>query len=128
MSRDTEEWCKVYRKADLLFQKWQEFGELWPEHTKVSKLCTLIGSFCAKYITLDLKKYRRVIFWFRKWHEEFVKFSPEHLKVSKLGLWWDSFIQSRKCMGLKFTEELCVIAMKNDTLNNDIWRGIYLSF
>ena len=25
-------------------------------------MCTLIGSFCAKYITLDLKKYREVIF------------------------------------------------------------------
>ena len=28
-------------------------------------------------------------------------FTPEHLKVSKLGLWWDSFIRSRKCMSLK---------------------------
>ena len=27
-----------------------------------SQMFTLIGSFCAKYITFDLKKYRRVIF------------------------------------------------------------------
>ena len=66
---DTEEWCKIWRKTDLLLGKW---------------------------------------------HEEFGKFSPEHLKVSKLGLWWDPFVQSRKCMSLKFTEELCVITMKND--------------
>ena len=52
--------------------------------------------------------------WFEKWHEEFGKFSPEHSKVSKLGLWWDPFVQSRKCMSLKFTEELCVMTMKND--------------
>ena len=52
--------------------------------------------------------------WFGKWHKEFGKFSPEHLKVSKLGLWWDPFVQSRKCMSLKFTEELCVMKMKND--------------
>ena len=129
MSHDTEEWCKIWRKADLLFQKWQEFGEFWTEQSKVSEICTLIGSFCANYIIFDLKKYRGVIFhnskewckilrktnvWFGKWHEEFGKFSPEHLKVSKLGLWWDPFVQSRKCMSLKFTEELCVMTMKND--------------
>ena len=43
---------------------------------------------------------------FQKWHEEFGKFSPKHLKVSKLGLWWDSFSQSKKCMSLKFTGEI----------------------
>ena len=52
--------------------------------------------------------------WFGKWHEKFGKFSPEHLKVSKLGLWSDPFIQSRKCMSLKFREGLCVTTMQND--------------
>ena len=77
------------------------------------------------YITIDLKKYRGVIFhdtevwrktdlWFVKWYEEFGKFSPEHSKISKLGLWWDPFIQSRKCMSLKFTGEICVKTIKND--------------
>ena len=51
---------------------------------------------------------------FGKWHEEFCKFSPEHSEVSKLGLWWNSFAQSRKYMSLKLTEELCVMTMKND--------------
>ena len=88
-----------------------------------------MGSFWPTYIMFELKKYRRVIFhdteewckiwrktdlWFGKWHEEFGKFSPEHSKVSKLGLWWGPFVQSRKCMSLKFTEELCVMTMKND--------------
>ena len=35
--------------------------------------------------------------------------------MSKLGLSWDPFVQNRKCMSLKFTEELCVMTMKNDT-------------
>ena len=85
------------------------------------------------------KKYRGVIFhdteewckiwrktdlWFGKWHEEFGKFSPEHLKVSKLGLWWDPFVQSRKCMSLKFTEELCVVTMKNDAKFEEDWLVI----
>ena len=50
---DTEEWCKIWRKTDML-----------------------VG----------------------KSHEEFFKFSPGHLRVSKLGIWWDRFVQSRKCM------------------------------
>ena len=51
---------------------------------------------------------------FGKWHEEHGKFSSDHLKVSKLGLWWDPFIQSRKCMSLKFREDLWLMTMKND--------------
>ena len=35
-------------------------------------------------------------------------------KVWKLGLWWDPFIQSRKCMSLTFTGEFCVKILKND--------------
>ena len=92
---------------DFLFQKWQEFGKFWPEHLKVSKICTLIDSYCGRYLAFDLKVYREVVFhhteewskiwrktdlWYGKWHEEIGKFSPEHSKVSKLGLWWDPFV------------------------------------
>ena len=84
--------------------------------------------FRAKYITFDLKGQKSYISWhwrvmqnlkktdswFGKCHEEIGKLLPEHSKVSKLGLWWDIFIESRKCMSLKFTEELCVMAMKHD--------------
>ena len=41
-------------------------------------------------------------------------FNPEHLKTSKLELWWDPFIQRRKFIDLKFTEESCVMIMNND--------------
>ena len=88
-----------------------------------------MDSFWPTYIMFELRKYRGVIIhdteewckvWrkidlsFEKWHEEFGKFSPVHLKMSKLGLWWCPFVQNRKCMSLKFTEELCVMTMKND--------------
>ena len=62
MSHDTEDWWKIWRKTNLLFQNWQEFGEFWSEHYKVSKICTLIAPFRAKYTIFDLKKYRGVIF------------------------------------------------------------------
>ena len=35
---DNEEWCKIWRKTDLWFEKWhEEFGKFSPEHSKVSK-------------------------------------------------------------------------------------------
>ena len=58
--------------------------------------------------------WRKADLLFQNWHEEFGEFSPEQAKVSKLRLWWDPFIQSRKCMSLKFAGELCVMIMKND--------------
>ena len=102
ISHETEEGYKIWRGIDLLFQNWhKEFDKFWPEHSKVSKIFTLMGSFWTKYILFELKKYRGVIShdieeWYKiwrktdlllgKWHEEFGKFSPEHLKVSKLEL------------------------------------------
>ena len=119
-----------WRENDLSVQKWHdEFNQFWPEHSKISKICTIMGCFWPKYMMFELKKYRRVIFhdtaewckiWrktnlrFGKWHEEFGRFSPEHSKVSKLGLWLDPFIQSRKYMSLKFTGESCVMTVENN--------------
>ena len=45
---------------------------------------------------------------------EFGKFPPEQTKVSELGLLLGPFIESTKCMSLKFTGELCVMTMKDD--------------
>ena len=91
MFHDTEKWCKIWRKTDLWFGKWhEEFGKFSPEHSKISKICTLMGCFWPKYIIFELKKYRGVMFdstedwckmwrktdlYFQKWYEEFGKFS-----------------------------------------------------
>ena len=98
----TKKRCKIVRGIDLLFQLWHEdFDELWPDHLKISKICTFMGCLWAKYIIFELKKYRGVMFddsayWYKIWrktdfcfqklYEEFGNFLPEHLKVSKLGL------------------------------------------
>ena len=43
---DNEEWCKIWRGIDLSFQNWhEEFDKFWPEHSKVPKIFTLMGSF-----------------------------------------------------------------------------------
>ena len=59
------------------------------------------------------KIWRKPDLWFGKWHEEFGKFSSEPLKQSKFVFSWDPFVQSRKCMGYKLTEELQVMTLKN---------------
>ena len=100
--QEIEEGYKIWRGINLLFKNWhKEFIKFWPEHSKVSKIFTLMGSFWANYVLFELKKYRGVIFhdteeWCKiwrktdlilgKWQEEFCKFSSEHLKVSKLKL------------------------------------------
>ena len=136
MSHDTEDWCKIWTKTNLLFQNWQEFGEFWSEHYKVSKICTLIAPFRAKYIIFDLKKYRGVIFrgteewckilrktrlWFGKWHKGFGKFSPEHSKISQIcnlmSCFWPKYkmFELKKYRGVTFggTDDWCKILKEN---------------
>ena len=77
--KSTEELSFITLKRDI------KFGEestcrfkidlrnlIWPEHSKVSKICTFICSCCAKYFMFDLKKYRGVFFhdtdeWCKIW-------------------------------------------------------------
>ena len=100
MCHDNEEWYKIWRGSDLLFQNWhEEFAKFWPEHLKVSKSFILIWPFWAKYMLFELKKCRWVIFhdtekgyniWreidlpFQNWHKELENIWPEHSKVSKV--------------------------------------------
>ena len=57
MRHENKEWCENERKLDLWIQNWhEEFDNFSPDHLKLSKICTLMGSFRAKYIMFDLKK------------------------------------------------------------------------
>ena len=60
---DSEKRCKIGRGIDLSFQDWDEDSlEFWPEHSKISKICILMGCLWSKYIMFELKKYRGVMF------------------------------------------------------------------
>ena len=124
----------------MSFQNWhKEFDKFWPEHLKVSKIFTLMGSFWAKYILFELKKYRGVIFheteeiykiWtgidlpFQNWHKEFDIFWPKHSKDSEIftlmGSVWAKYIlfKLKKYRGIIFhdTEEWCKIWRKTGLL------------
>ena len=70
--------------------------------------------FSRHWRDMQILKKNWLVLWFEKRIDKFGILSPENLKVSKLRLWWDPFFQSRKVMTLKFSEELCVMAMKNN--------------
>ena len=61
MCNDTEEWWKIWRGIDLLFQNWhKEFDEFWFENLKVSKIYTLTRCFWPKYIMFELTSTQEV--------------------------------------------------------------------
>ena len=103
-----------------------------PSTQEVSKICTLIGSYCGKYLMFDLKLYRGVIFYdteewckiWRKtdlWYEGFADF---HQSSQKCQNWDFDGVQNRKCTSLKFTG---VIYHDNEEWCK-IWWGIDLKF
>ena len=99
LCRYKEEWYQIGAGIVLSVQNWHEkFDKFWPVHSKISKICTLIGFFWTKYIMFDLKKYRGVLFGSTKyWYNiegkltcafkndmsNYGKFSPEHVWKSK---------------------------------------------
>ena len=66
MCHDNEEWCKNWSGIDFSVQNWhEEFEKFWPEHSKISKICTLMGCFWPTYIVFELKKVQRSYIWWR---------------------------------------------------------------
>ena len=130
MCNDTEESWKIWRRIDLSFPNWHKKFDKWIFDNltimnfslKHLSLKNLMGCFWPNYIMFELKKYRKVIFhdtreWCKTWRKTVLWSGKwaEKKKVSKLGLLLGPFIQSRKCMSLRFTGELCVMKMKNDS-------------
>ena len=55
--------AKFEEKLICCFKTDKDLVNLYPiEHSKVSKICPLIGSLHENYVMFDLKKYRGVIF------------------------------------------------------------------
>ena len=83
MSHQNEEWCKIWRGFDLSIQNWdEEFDGFWPEHSKLSKICTLMSCFWPKHIMSELKKVQRIyisLHW-----RPMQKFERNWLVISKM--------------------------------------------
>ena len=89
---DNEEWYKIWKDIDLSIQNWhEEFDKFWPEHSKISKICTLMGSIWPKYTMFDLKKVQRSYFW---WHWRSMQNLKENWLVRSKMTWgtWQVFV------------------------------------
>ena len=76
------------RNCDLLFQHWhKEFDKFWPEHSNVSKVFTLMGSFWVKYTLFEVKRYRGVMFHETKEDTKFGEESACRFKIGIIGIW-----------------------------------------
>ena len=66
-----------WRRIKNLERNWlvvSKLDKFWPEHSKVSNIFILMGSFWTKYILFELKKYRGIIFhetaeWCKIWRK-----------------------------------------------------------
>ena len=81
-------------------QNWhKEFDKFWPEHLKISNICTLMGCFWPKYIMFEPKKVQRIYVW---WYWIVM----QNLKESWLALskmtWHDIFQQKNKAPHFSF--------------------------
>ena len=93
---DNEEWCKIWRGIDLSVQNWhEEFDQFWPEHLKISKICTLMDCFWPKHIMFELKKVPRSYVW---WHWILMQNLKENWLVLSKMTWkiWQIFVHRLK--------------------------------
>ena len=87
MDYDNEEWYKFLNRINLPIQNWhEEFNKFWSEHSKISKICTLMGWFWPKCIMVQLKKYRGVMFngtqdWYKVWGKTDLRFQKLTWKI-----------------------------------------------
>ena len=140
MCHDNEEWCKNLRGIDLSVHNWhEEFDKFWPEHSKISKICTLMDCFWPKYIMFELKKYRGVMFdctqdWYKVWRKTGLCFQKltwgiwqiftRALESLQIGTLMASFCLKLKMYELKIYRG--VLCHDNEEWCK-IWRGIDLS-
>ena len=105
----------------------EEFDEFLIQALENLKNLHFNGLPLAKVYDVSVKKVRRSYVW---WHWILMQNLKENglslskmtwgiweiftraLESLKIWTWWDSFIQSRECMSLKFTGELFVMTMK----------------
>ena len=66
-------------------------------------------------VIIDAKFEGKMTCVFKNDIRNLANFHQSMFESLKIGTLMGSFIQSRKCMSLKFTGEFCVMTMKNDT-------------
>ena len=90
MFHDTEEWCKVWRKTDLWFQKrHEEFGEFSPKHSKAQKF-QFDGLFLSNVYVVWAKEIQRS---YLSWHRTVMQnlYTPRTCGLKNGMIWQYTF-------------------------------------
>ena len=90
---------------------------VWPKKS--------IGELRLMALNTDAKFDGKLTCAFKNGMRNLANFDQSTFESLKIRLWWDLFVQSRKCTSLKFTGEFCVMKMKNDT---KFERGLTFQF
>ena len=78
---DTGGWCKIWRKTDLWFGTWQEFGKFSPEQLKVSKLEFWWDPLIQSRKSMSLKSTEELCFMAMKNDAKFQEELTCHFKI-----------------------------------------------
>ena len=129
MCHNNEEWCKIWRGIDLSVQNWHgEFDEFWPEHSKVSKSCTLMVCFWLKFIIFELKKVQRSHVW---WHWRLMQNLKENWFALSKMTWriWQVFAHRLKNSDLSLESKMAELNLKIFSKQPDwqdaLWKGYF---
>ena len=115
-------WCKIWNRIDLSFQNWhEEFNKFWPEHSKILKICSLMGWFWLKYIMPQVEKYRGVMFdctqdWYKVWRKTGLCFQKLAWGV------WEIFTEALE--SLQIGTLMASFCLKMKTCELKIYRGV----
>ena len=106
----------------------EEFDELWPEHSKISKMCTLMGFFWPKYIMFELKKVQRSYVW---WHWILMQNLKENWLVLSEMTWriWQIFVQRLKKSNLILESKMAELNQNKNWKQPDrpdaVWKHYF---
>ena len=107
-----EEEYKIRRGIESLLQNWhQEFHKICPEHSKIWKMFILIGFFWGKYIFVELKKYRGIIF---------------HETEKRYKIWRGIDLSFRNTKGIDQNLTQALESLKNYHFNGLLLRKVYI--
>ena len=103
-----------WRMIQKLKRKWLVVLKLtWGTSQILTQALESLKNLCFNWLLVTkvyIVRATKVHSSYLSWHWRVMQI----LKVSTLGLWWDPFVESRKGMTLKFTKQLCLMAMKNN--------------
>ena len=132
---DTEEWWKIRRGIELLFQNWlvvSKVYNVWVKSTQKKYRGVTFpdtGGWCKIWRKTDLwfekwhevnneercKIWKGIYLSVQNWHEEFNEFWPKHLKMSKIYTLMECFWPKYVMFELKkSTEEFFFLTLKID--------------